>query len=320
MSRIWTDWREIVEAQPEMVWVIAGLGFLFGIFLRWRIHHRFTTRLSEAKSRQKELQAKLAANRGETGNEAPVERSRRRETAIGTEIAGLFLAAGSSVSRVVFVVDVSRSLTPAQFAMSKSELSHGLKSLEPGTQYQVIFFSGPVWFAHQRLVEGGDRDQDVLIRDGKAEHRWICDFGAHSYERGNENLPTSEWRTAGEEEIAATLLDVEEVGKSHGTTWHLPMMMALQLEPPPQRIFFMTDGEISRQSEIASDLAALSRERGAPEIHTVSLMVPGASPALYHLARKSGGNHSLVIAGGHVLREREMFLYLEEKGIELIQD
>lgn len=320
MIRLWTDWREIFAAQAELVWVIAGLGFLFGIFLRWRIHARDTRRLADAKSRQKYLRLKLAANREESESGETKDRFGRMIATLGTEIAGLFSAVGPSVSRVAFVVDVSRSLTPDQFAISKSELIHGLKSLERDTQYQVLFFSGPVWFAHQRLVEGGERDQDVLIRDGATDHRWLCEFGAHRYEKGNESLPTSEWRTASEKNLAATLLDIDEVGKSDGTTWHLPMMMALQLEPPPQRIFFMTDGEIPRQSEIARDLAEMSGERGGPEIHTISLMVPGASPALYHLAKKSGGSHSLVIAGGHVLRDREMLLYLEEKGISLIHE
>lgn len=320
MTRLWTDWWEIFAAWPELVWVIAGLGLLFGIFLRWRIYAQDTSRLAVAKSRQKDLRRRLAANREATELEESKDRFGRRIATRGMEITGLFSAAGSSVSRVVFVVDVSRSLTPDQFAISKSELSDALKSLDRETQYQVLFFSGPVWFAHQRLVEGGERDQDVLIRDGATDHRWLCEFGAHRYEKGNESLPTSEWRTASEENLAATILDIEEVGRSHGTTWHLPMIMALQLEPPPQRIFFITDGEVPRQSEIARDLAEMSQERGAPEIHTISLMVPGASPALYHLAKKSGGSHALVIAGGHVLRDREMLHYLEEKGITLLEE
>ncbi|MDP4849457.1 MAG: hypothetical protein NWQ95_03815, partial [Verrucomicrobiales bacterium] len=81
-----------------------------------------------------------------------------------TETAGLFRPGPDEEmpDRVVFILDVSRSLTPAQFAMSKAELLGGLDSLRIGAFYQVIFFSGPAWFAHQRLVSGGERGEVLL--------------------------------------------------------------------------------------------------------------------------------------------------------------
>ncbi len=220
--------------------------------------------------------------------------------------------------RVVFIMDVSRSLTPAQLRLSKTELSMAVCALPEGTLYQVIFFSGPTWFAHQRMVVGGARGEDVVIADGAMNLRWNSGFGGFEYEDGNTNLPSSEWREANPKTISATLADIEAVGKSYGTTWHLPLTMALNLEPVPKCIYFLTDGETARQDQVAEEIVEMARERGgATQINTIALMVPGASVPLYRIAKGTGGEYSLVIAGGKVLKDDDLREYLLEKGIVL---
>lgn len=317
MPRILTDWIQIYEAGPAMLWIVAALGFVTGVtMVRYR-RRAWVMRLREAKARGRELRARLEKGKLETAASNPPAATRSALNT--TETAGLFKPAPGEAmpDRVVFIMDVSRSLTPAQFAMSKAELLAGLDSLRHGTFYQVIFFSGPVWFAHQRFVSGGERGEDVLIRDGEREHRWKYAFGGHLYEGGENEHPVSDWRVANDETLASTRRDVEEVGKSDGTTWHLPLRTALHLEPAPGQIFFMTDGEIARQEDVVAEILELARERGNPAIHTTALMVPGASKSLHRLAAATGGRHALVIAGGHVLRDKDLVDYLEEKGITL---
>jgi hypothetical protein len=317
MPRILTDWIQIYEAGPAMLWIVAALGFVTGVTMVWYRRRPWLMRLREAKARGHEHRARLETGKLETAGTNPTAASRSALNT--TETAGLFTSAPEEAmpNRVVFVMDVSRSLTPAQFAMSKAELLGALDSLRHGTFYQVIFFSGPVWFAHQRLVSGGERGEDVVIRDGDLEHRWKYAFGGHLYEGKDGVHPAGEWRVASEDTLAATRGDIEAVGKSDGTTWHLPLRTALHLEPAPGEIFFMTDGEIARQDEVVSEVLALSRERGNPVVHTTALMVPGASKSLHRLATATGGRHALVIAGGHVLRDKDLVDYLGEKGITL---
>lgn len=317
MSRLLKDWQQIYEVQPQLVWLVAALGFVTGVIMLWYLRRPYGVRYREAMARQGELKGRLEANR--IVNDEPEGPPQREPSADRIETSGLFgvECGGVDPDRVVFIMDVSRSLTPDQFAMSKAELRSGLESLRQDAQYQVIFFSGPVWFAHQRIVEGGERGQDVVIREGEIEHRWKYAFGSYLYEKGNENLPSTAWRVASAEAIRETILDLEDVGKSDGTTWQLPLTLAMNLDPAPQQIFFMTDGETARQETIAAEMIAFSQERGNPVIHTIALMVPGASPALHRLACATGGRHALVSAGGHVLRDAELIEYLDSKGITI---
>ncbi|MDF1753003.1 MAG: hypothetical protein P1U89_09535 [Verrucomicrobiales bacterium] len=225
---------------------------------------------------------------------------------------------GSGKRRVAFIMDVSRSLTPAQLRLSKTELSAAVSNLPEGSLYQVIFFSGPTWFAHQRMIEGGARGEDVVIADGDEKIRWKSGFGGFEFEGGNENLPGSAWREATPENIAATLDDIEAVGKSYGTTWHLPLTMALNLEPVPKNIYFLTDGETARQDQVAQEMIDMAKDRGGiTKINTIALMVPGASVPLHRMAKGTNGEYSLVIAGGKVLKDDELSEYLAEKDISL---
>jgi hypothetical protein len=58
-----------------------------------------------------------------------------------------FFGSTSTASRVVFIVDVSASLSSKQFEMIKKEQTKSLMKLAASIQYQVIFFAGSAWFA-----------------------------------------------------------------------------------------------------------------------------------------------------------------------------
>lgn len=235
----------------------------------------------------------------------------------GNEIQGIFGLGESESSRVVFVMDVSRSLTPAQLQMSKDELGAALRRLPESTRYQVIFFSGASWFAHQRMIEGGARGEDVVIEDRDGTMTWHSGFGGFEFEDGNDNLPTADWLSASPDNISSTLADIEAVEKSYGTTWNLPLTMAMNLEPAPESIYFLTDGETARQERVAEEMVEMAIKRGVQRIHTIAMMVPGASVSLNRIARGTNGDHCLVVAGGKVLRDHELRTYLAEKDIRL---
>ena len=116
---------------------------------------------------------------------------------------------------------------------------------------------------------------------------------------------------------AATLEDIEAVGKSYGTTWHLPLTMAMNLEPAPKNVYFLTDGETARQDQVAEEMVEMAKARGNTKLNTIALMVPGASVPLHRMAVGTGGEYSLVIAGGKVLKDDELREYLAEKDIAL---
>ena len=237
----------------------------------------------------------------------------------GAEDKGFFTKIGvdlSQVDQVVFVVDVSRSLSDSQFRVSKIELKKAIRQLPPGCRYQVIFFSGATWFASERMIEGGARGEKVIIQSSDGMKHWKAG-SPFQFSEGNDRLPVGEWLAADEETVMQTLRDVDSVERSFGTTWHLPLTMAMNLDPTPQAIFFMTDGETANQDQIADDMIALSKERGNPAIYTTALMAPATSAPLAKIAKSTGANFSLVIKGGEVLMGEPLTRYLEEKGISL---
>lgn len=197
--------------------------------------------------------------------------------------------------RIVYIMDVSKSLSAGQFALCKSELTQALKELPESTEYQVIFFSGATWFAHQRMIEGGKKGENVVIRDGDKIVTWNSGFGEFRFEKGNHNLPEGEWRKATKENIDASLKDVEEVKRSFGTTWHLPFMLAMNLETVPTEIYFLTDGETAHQNLVAEGIVDMVKSIGPEtQIHTRALMVPKAAEPLRHIAKETAGEYLLI--------------------------
>lgn len=208
----------------------------------------------------------------------------------------LFTVEGDSKSdRVVFIMDVSMSLKDPQLALCKSELTRALKKLPPSTDYQVIFFSGATWFANQRMVAGGRQGERVVIRDAEDEMIWKAGFGDFRYQNGNHNLPAGQWRKATSENIDETLGDIREVTQSFGTTWHLPFMLAMNLDPVPDEIYFLTDGEVAHQDLVAEGIVEMVKNKGADtRINTRSLMVPNAASPLRHIANETSGEYLLI--------------------------
>lgn len=62
---------------------------------------------------------------------------------------------------------------------------------------------------------------------------------------------------------AATIAQIRAVKRSYGTTWHLPFQLAMNLNPVPQQIYFLTDGNTRRQAvsdEIIELVTALGED------------------------------------------------------------
>lgn len=74
--------------------------------------------------------------------------------------------------------------------------------------------------------------------------------------------------------------------------------MALAMDPQPQAILFMTDGQSGEKSDdIAKSIAAKAKKDNIT-INTVSLMEPKAQEAMAALAKRTGGQFTIVHKGG----------------------
>lgn len=80
------------------------------------------------------------------------------------------------------------------------------------------------------------------------------------------------------------------------------MQMALRMDPPPQVVYFMTDGLAGNDSnKIATEIASLCRDKGVV-VNTVSLLEPRARDAMIRMAEQTGGQAAYIDAKG----EREI--------------
>ncbi|MDF1811309.1 MAG: VWA domain-containing protein [Verrucomicrobiales bacterium] len=189
----------------------------------------------------------------------------------------------SDEDHVVFILDISKSMTrDEKLAICQKRLKTALRELPESAKFQVIFFSQQARFAH-----AGDDE----------EPRWLV---------------------ADPETIEETIQAIDRIETAYGNEWDLPIIKAMKLDPAPGRIDFLTDGEKTDSSLLATGIVDLVKRAGQKTvINTIALMEPQASPPLYKIAKETAGTHSLVVAKDKVLQDKgDLQSYLESRGIE----
>ena len=207
-------------------------------------------------------------------------------------------------SRIAYVIDYSRSMVGVREGLMREELARSVSELPPGMLYQLIFFSGPAWVAGDELQQKANA---ATVKSGRNVYQWIRKAdNHHSWDVADSNVQTPLWRSVTSKSIQESLQHIKESKLTLGTVWMPPMQMALRMDPPPQIIYFMTDGIAGPNSEqIAKDIAKLAREKSVI-VNTVALMEPRARAAMISLAHETGGQAALIDANGerHILGDK----------------
>jgi len=216
-----------------------------------------------------------------------------------------FFGSRSNAQRVVFIIDVSASLSSEQFALIKSELTKSLNKLAPAVQYQVIFFSGPAWFAEDEQT-GKSRGKRVVKHGGK-NYQWDTKGGANQfYLVGKKDLYTAKWIQANRANLNNTIKRIDAVSKSYGTDWRHPLQMALEMNPKPDVVYFLTDGVVGNgQQAVDQTLRLNKRKSPKAKFNTIIMMQPKAEDLMGELAESTGGEFTVVKADGTVVRGKK---------------
>ena len=82
-----------------------------------------------------------------------------------------------------------------------------------------------------------------------------------------------------------------------GTVWDNPLNMALDMEPPPQTVYFMTDGAANGSDVWAREVGDRAAKMGVI-INCIAMMQPRAHADLDDLAKRTGGQFTVVLEGG----------------------
>lgn len=203
-----------------------------------------------------------------------------------------------SAQRVCYVIDYSQSMGGKRDQLMRAELEKSIEQVGVGMQYQMVFFAGPAWVAGSD-VELQNKRRTAVVKDGGEEYKWTSNGKAHDWDpKGKQQQP--EWLSGGPGTRNKSLGLVRSTSLVWGTDWEHALDMALSMDPAPQVIFFMTDGVTG------GDMVKLARRVGAKAkvkgsiINTVAMMEPKAEAAMKELAKRTGGQFSIVRPNGKV--------------------
>ena len=220
-----------------------------------------------------------------------------------------FFGQKSSADRIAFVIDYSLSMkAQKRVDIMKEELSKSLGDLTPGTNYQMIFFAGPAWVAGSKIADvRGSKKNTITGPDGK-DYEWAG--GKPKGKRQKAEwlaVPTADGKIGNDRRkavedaksvVANSLKHVKETPLVLGTRWDDALEMAMDMDPPPQVIYFMTDGSTGKSAlDTAKKMGNRAKSRGIT-VNCVAMMEPKAAEAMADLAKRAGGKFTMVEKGG----------------------
>jgi len=189
--------------------------------------------------------------------------------------------------RIAYVIDFSSSMKGHdRHKLMRAELSQSLSTMQNGLQIGMVFFAGPAWVAGD-TVKGGvvttQKGKKFKWKTGGGHSKWIHDGP-------KQKVP---WWTIDDREVKRLTKIVKESPLSGGTVWDNPLNMALDMDPAPQMIYFMTDGVASGSAQWAKEIGERAKKMGVI-INCVALMQPKAEKDLKMIAEMSGGQLTMV--------------------------
>ncbi|QTN31304.1 VWA domain-containing protein [Akkermansiaceae bacterium] len=202
-----------------------------------------------------------------------------------------------SAERIAYVIDYSGSMAGEKDKLMRNELTKSVSGLNASTKFQMIFFSGPAWVAGSDATASGP--QGSVKAKGGHTYKWTGK-GAHDWKPVGKRQSV-EWLDMTSSQMAESLKVIKESKLVWGTDWTNPLEMAFDMEPPPQIVFFMTDGQMSGRDMmgLTRDLAAKAKRKGIV-VNSIAMMEPKAEEAMFELAKRTGGAFTIVDKGGKV--------------------
>jgi len=215
-----------------------------------------------------------------------------------------FIGQTATGRRVVFVVDVSGSMSQrlkgenqqmSRFDLLKKELIKAVKQIPMGTAYQVIYFSDFAW-PHNEV--------DSRNSTAMEKFRWVVT----SQDYKQVKIPTFKYIQATPFSIQDSVNIIQGSENPGGTNWGSGLLMALNANPKPDVIFFMTDG--NRSDEMGwIDVVNAENKRKLPmaAIHTSVIAQTDAAREMDALARSNNGTFTVITDEGRVIKGQDFF-------------
>ncbi len=209
----------------------------------------------------------------------------------GTSFFGL----ASRAERIAYVIDYSASMRgQGREELMRKELTRSVDRIAHKTKYALIFFAGPAWVAGDEV--DWTKNKATVIGKGRRKYEWESPGSAHQWEQVGRKQPV-EWLEATDGQLSKSRKTIKETRLVWGTRWDNPLQMALDMDPPPQVVYFMTDGAARGSDKWAREIGARAKSRGI-KINCVAMMQPKAHDDMDDLAKRTGGHFTIVMQGG----------------------
>ncbi len=180
-----------------------------------------------------------------------------------------FFGTRSHAKRVVFIVDFSGSMRKGQrLPRLKKELYRAVASLADGMLFNIIYYSDTPWVGNVLTRKGLNRTVTSKVR----------------------------WRVASEAAIRLTTAEIANMRAGGPTYWTPPLKLALAMDPQPDLIWLLSDGDSVDRRSLLKKLDQLVPDE--VRINTVGLEL-GGSPfqSLVDIATQTGGSYSIIMQG-----------------------
>ena len=200
----------------------------------------------------------------------------------------MFFGSKSRGKRFLFILDASGSMTYEQIELRDRELRKSLKQLTSAT-YHVLIFGGGAYFAEKGW--GANAIDPLSYHSPESEYRFsLVDTGFALTDPSSFKPPG--WLKADSKQILATLREVRRSGVLFSTDWDNALRMGHMMEPPPDVIYFMSDG---KDPELDIDaIVENNRKRGKPRINCLAMQTGFGAAEFAEIARRSGGQFLIV--------------------------
>jgi len=195
--------------------------------------------------------------------------------------------------RIVFILDYSGSMNDEvptgekRIQLLREQMAATINEMPDQIFGEIIFFSGPSWVM-------GETHNDV--KDQYNINQGTPQWWLKVKPKNLKNISDPEWkrmRTSTKREMIAA---VNNNKLSGGTVWSNPIHIARKLDPPPDVIFFLTDGATS--DEVVQETYKLvtdwRNEHRELRINTIALGDAKAAEGMAQIARRTGGEFRLI--------------------------
>ena len=203
--------------------------------------------------------------------------------------ASNFMGVKSKANKILFIIDYSASMRGRDKVM-RSELSKAIEKLPAVGSVAVIFFSGPTWVAGE---------------DANALHKNWSGTNNGGWKPNDGYKPVRpKWLPVTPSNKKKLIKAVYDTPLTFGTVWDNSFDWAFYMNPKPDVIYFMTDGNANKNLQ---GMEIIKQKKGRTKIYTIGYGAPaGAKAPLEEIAAMTGGKSKFVDMDEIKMMEKEI--------------